>query len=63
MCAHNHNGTCAAVLSRSATQPELFEAKLVCDSCDTVVRVIGFVEHTITPVLVATTPEALERAA
>jgi hypothetical protein len=63
MCAHNHNGTCAAVLSRSATQPELFEAKLVCDSCDAVVRVIGVVEHTIAPVLVATGPGALEQAA
>ncbi len=63
MCAHNHDGTCAAVLSRSATQPELFEARLVCDSCDAVVRIIGFVEHAIAPALEASAPEALERAA
>jgi hypothetical protein len=63
MCATNHDGTCAAVLSRSKTQPAGFEAKLVCDSCNEVVKVVGFVEHTVNPVLAAIAPEALERAA
>jgi hypothetical protein len=56
MCTDNHNGTCAAILSRSKTQPGGFVAELVCDSCNEVVRVIGFVEHTINPALVASTP-------
>ncbi len=63
MCAINHDGTCAAVLSRDTARPGQFVAKLVCESCDEVIRVICCVEHTVTPILAAGVPEALERVA
>jgi hypothetical protein len=39
-----------AILSRSKTQPDRLVAKLVCESCDEVVKILGFVEHTLGPV-------------
>ena len=47
VCANDHDGTCTAILSRSETQPDRLVAKLVCESCDEVVRILGFVEHTL----------------
>jgi len=47
MCANDHDGTCTAMLSRSKTQPNRLVAKLVCESCDEVVKILGFVEHTL----------------
>ncbi len=47
MCANDHDGTCTAVLSRSKTQPNRLVAKLVCESCEEVVKILGFVEHTL----------------
>ena len=48
MCTNDHNGTCTAVLSRNETQPDrLLTASLVCESCGEVVKILGFVEHTL----------------
>jgi hypothetical protein len=47
VCVNDHDGTCTAVLSRSKTQPDRLVAKLVCESCDEVVKILGFVEHTL----------------
>jgi hypothetical protein len=47
MCANDHDGTCTAMLSRSKTQPNRLVAKLVCESCDEVVKILGVVEHTL----------------
>jgi hypothetical protein len=45
VCANDHDGTCTAILSRSKTQSDRLVAKLVCESCDEVVKILGFVEH------------------
>ena len=50
VCANDHDGTCTAILSRSKTQSDRLVAKLVCESCDEVVKILGFVEHTLGPV-------------
>jgi hypothetical protein len=47
VCANDHDGTCTAILSRSRTQPDWLVARLVCESCDEVVKILGFVEHTL----------------
>lgn len=47
VCANDHDGTCTAILSRSKTQSDRLVAKLVCESCDEVVKILGFVEHTL----------------
>jgi hypothetical protein len=47
MCANDHDGTCTVILSRSQTQSDRLVAKLVCESCDEVVEILGFVEHTL----------------
>jgi len=47
VCANDHDGTCTAVLSHSETQPDRLMAKLVCESCEEVVKILGFVEHTL----------------
>lgn len=47
MCANDHDGACTAMLSRSKTHPNQLVATLVCESCDEVVKILGFVEHTI----------------
>jgi hypothetical protein len=62
VCTNDHNGTCTAILSRSLGHPDRFVASLVCESCKEVVKIIGFVEHTLgsVPTLVE---HDLERAA
>jgi len=62
VCTDDHNATCTAVLSRSTTNPDRLVASLVCERCDEVVKVLGFVDHTLgaAPTLVE---QDLERAA
>jgi len=47
VCANDHYGTCTAILSRSKTQSDRLVAKLVCESCDEVVKVLGSAEYTL----------------
>jgi hypothetical protein len=62
VCANDHYGTCTAILSRGKTQSDRLVAKLVCESCEEVVKVLGFFEYTLgsVPTLVS---RDLKRAA
>jgi hypothetical protein len=51
MCPTDHDATCTAVLTQSKTGPRGLVASLVCESCNQVIKVIGFVEHTVEPVI------------
>jgi hypothetical protein len=62
MCTANHDATCTAVLSYSPSRPEGLTASLVCEHCDEVVRVIGFLRHTVNPILRDLGPQALRAA-
>lgn len=57
MCPTNHNATCTAVLSHAEDRPGGLIARLVCESCNEVLQVIGFVEHHLEPILTIASPE------
>jgi hypothetical protein len=54
-CTGQHDGTCTGVLARSDTRPDELVMRLVCESCNEVVSVLGSLEHTVSPVLQAHT--------
>jgi hypothetical protein len=56
MCPTNHNATCTAVLSRTHERPGGLVASLVCESCNEVLQEIGFVDHTLDPILALASP-------
>jgi hypothetical protein len=56
MCTDHHDGSCTATLSRSATVADQLEMKLVCERCDTVLKVLGSFEHKFQPLLDSSLP-------
>jgi hypothetical protein len=62
MCTDHHDGTCTGILSRSKTQAGHLTMKLICESCNEVIRTLGSVEYTLNPVLGVTSPDVGQAA-
>jgi len=63
MCANDHDGTCTAILSRGNTESDRLMASLVCESCGEVVKILGFVEHTLDGMATLTLSQDVNKAA
>ncbi len=63
VCANDHDGTCTAILSRGNAESDQLTASLVCESCGEVVKILGFVEHTLGGLPSLTLSQDLNKAA